>query len=175
MTNRNDLSSLRVLIVDDNRYMRDLMQDVLLAFKIRDICKADDVPKAFQELKYFAADIILTDWHMEPLDGVEFVQLVRNANDSPNPYVPIVMVTGFSEAERVWQARDAGVNEFLVKPLSAKSIYSRIISIIDRPRPFVRTKDFFGPDRRRQNLGPPPQVAERREDELEKLLELGRA
>ena len=148
--------------------MRDLMEDILFAFKIRDVCKAEDVAKAFQELKYFAADLILTDWHMEPLDGVEFIQLVRTAKDSPNPYVPIIMVTGSSEAERIWQARDAGANEFLVKPISAKSVYSRIISCIERPRSFIRTSGFFGPDRRRQDLGPPEKVGERRMDELMK-------
>ncbi len=102
---------------------------------------------------------------MEPLDGVDFVRLVRTANDTPNPYVPIIMLTGFTEMRRVTEARDAGINEFLAKPVSAKAIYQRLATIIDNPRPFVRSKTFFGPDRRRQNLGPPRGMAERRKDE----------
>jgi DNA-binding response OmpR family regulator len=89
---------------------------------------------------------------------------VRTAKDSPNPYVPIIMLSGFTEHRRITEARDAGINEFLAKPISAKSIYQRVATIIDNPRPFIRAKNFFGPDRRRQNLGPPRNVPERRQD-----------
>ena len=101
------------------------------------------------------ADVLIVDWHMQPLDGLDFVRLVRTASDSPNPYVPIIMLTGYTEYARVVEARDAGINEFLAKPISAKSLYLRFAAIIDNPRPFIRTKKYFGPDRRRQELGPP--------------------
>ena len=113
--------------------------------------------------------MIIADWHMEPLDGLDFVRLVRTAKDSPNPYVPIIMLTGHTEYQRVCEARDAGVNEFLAKPISAKALYMRFASIIDNPRPFIRTKTYFGPDRRRQNIGPPRGTAERRKEEREKI------
>ncbi len=99
---------------------------------------------------------------MKPLDGIDFVKLVRTARDSPNPYVPIIMLSGYTEYRRVVEARDAGVNEFLAKPISAKALYQRFAAIIDNPRPFIRTESYFGPDRRRQNMGPPRGSAERR-------------
>ena len=165
MTENYSFDKLSVLVVDDNKYMLQLMQIILHALRVKNICVAEDVAQALQELRYFHADIVITDWHMEPLDGLEFVQLVRTAKDSTNPYVPIIMVTGYTEVQRVMEARDAGVNEFLAKPVSAKAVYGRMVSIIEHPRPFFRTKHFFGPDRRRQDLGPPEGVSERRQDD----------
>ena len=161
------LDNVNVLVVDDNRHMSQLVSEILHALGVRDICEVGDAAKAFTELKHFSADLIIVDWSMEPLDGLDFVRLVRTAIDSPNPYVPIIMLTGFTEMRRVMEARDAGVNEFLAKPISAKALYKRVASIIDNPRPFVRSKTFFGPDRRRRNLGPPNGIPERRENEAD--------
>ena len=162
------LDNINVLILDDNRHMRSLVQSILHALGVKQIREASDAPEAFKELQHFHADVIIADWHMEPLDGLDFVRLVRTAKDSPNPYVPIIMLTGHTEYMRVCEARDAGVNEFLAKPISAKALYSRLTSIIDCPRPFIRTKTYFGPCRRRRNLGAPRGMKERRADELEK-------
>lgn len=65
------------------------------------------------------------------------------------------MLTGHAETERVPMSRDAGINHFLTKPASVKALSDRIVSLIDHPRPFIRTQRYFGPDRRRKNLGPP--------------------
>lgn len=75
--------------------------------------------------------------------------MLRGANDSANPYLPVIMITGHSERSRVIEARDAGVNEFVVKPLTARALLSRLDSVIMRPRPFIRCRTYFGPDRRR--------------------------
>ena len=162
------LDRLNVLVLDDNRNMRALIESILFALGVRKIHEAHDVKQAFRDLQYFHADIVITDWHMEPLNGLDFVRMVRSGEDSPNPYVPTIMLTGHTELHRVCEARDAGVNEFLAKPISAKALYSRLISIIDCPRPFIRTKTYFGPCRRSRNLGAPRGMQERRADELEK-------
>jgi len=86
---------------------------------------------------------------MELLDGLDFVRLVRTAKDSSNPYVPIIMLSGYTEYGRVIEASDAGMNEFLAKPISAKALYQRFAANIDNLRPFIRTKHYFRPDRRR--------------------------
>ena len=87
---------------------------------------------------------------MEPLDGLDFVRLVRTGGDSPNPYVSIIMLTGHTELNRVLEARDSGVHEFLAKPISAKKLYSRIKAIIEHERKFIKAGRYFGPDRRRR-------------------------
>jgi DNA-binding response OmpR family regulator len=121
--------------------------------------------EAFIRLEY---DIIITDLEMKPLTGIEFVDLVRTSRKSPNPYIPVIMVTAFTDRERVEKARDHGVTEFLAKPFTVESLLSRLAAIIEKPRAFVRTADYFGPDRRRRAStsynGP-----ERRKTEAEKI------
>jgi DNA-binding response OmpR family regulator len=94
--------------------------------------------------------VAFVDFQMAPVDGVEFTQLVRNASDSPNPFLPVIMLTGHADRARVEEARDAGVTEFIVKPVTARAVLDRLNNVINRPRSFVRTDDYFGPDRRRR-------------------------
>ena len=92
----------------------------------------------------------MTDLAMQPLDGIDFVRLLRNSPDSPNPMAPVIMITGHSTLRRVHEARDVGVNEFLSKPVTARGVLERI-SAGGRQSPAVRPRrDYFGPDRRRR-------------------------
>lgn len=159
-----NFSNVAVMIVDDNRHMRELLFSILRALGFRKITEQSDGEAAMREIDQFAPDIVITDWHMEPMDGMELVRRIRNSAEETTRYVPIIMLTGHSEAERVRAARDAGVHEFLAKPISAKSLLARIVRIVDHPRPFIRTDEYFGPDRRRQNLGPPEGIEERRQN-----------
>jgi DNA-binding response OmpR family regulator len=86
------------------------------------------------------------------MDGIALTRHIRTSENSPNPFMPIIMVTGHTERARVEEARDAGVTEFLAKPVTPKNLYSRIAEIVERPRAFVRTESYFGPDRRRKTL-----------------------
>ncbi|HYD31255.1 MAG TPA: response regulator, partial [Azospirillaceae bacterium] len=151
MTGYN-LERLNFLVVDDNKHMRALVKTILHALGAKSVLEAADGADAFKELRHFPADIIICDWNMSPLDGLDFVRLVRTGKDSPNPFAAIIMLTGHTEMHRVIEARDAGVHEFLAKPISAKGLYSRVRSIIERPRAFVRTPTYFGPDRRRRQM-----------------------
>ena len=145
-----NLEKLNFLVVDDNRHMRSLVRSVLHALGARNIKEATDGADAYARLGTYAADIIICNWQMSPMDGLEFVRLLRTDTDSPNPFVPVIMLTAHTEAKRVVEARDAGVTEFLAKPISANRLYSRISAIIKHPRPFVRAKSYVGPDRRRR-------------------------
>lgn len=159
---RYAFEKLSILIVDDSTFTREMVETVLRALGVRQVHQAADAAAGFVELRTHPIDIAFVDWVMDPLDGLDFTRLVRDAKDSPNPFLPIIMLTGHTELWRVEQARDVGVNEFLAKPFSAKSLYRRVVSIIDNPRPYIRTKTYFGPDRRRRDVGPPPGVPERR-------------
>ena len=153
---------LKVQVIDDQEYMRVVLASILRGFGIRHVEVYPDPVTAFDELETFDASLILTDWDMKPVDGLQFIHRIRTGKDSPNPYVPIVMVTSHSHVDKVMQARNAGANDFLVKPVSAKSVYLRIRSTMENPQPFVRSKAYFGPNRRRCELGPPKGVSERR-------------
>lgn len=142
---------LKVLVVDDNQHMRKLVVTILQAFGTVHISEAADGERAWTLLREAGPDVVLLDWQMNGMSGLEFVRLVRNSPQSPNPFLPIVMLTGHTHLDHVRQARDAGVNEFLAKPVSVKAIMTRLIAVIEHPRPFVRTKNYFGPCRRRRN------------------------
>jgi len=129
--------------------MRAITSAILQSAGIRKIREVADGSAALESLRERVIDLAIVDFNMFPLDGVEFTRLVRNSPDSANPYLPIIMMTGHSERSRVVEARDAGVTEFVVKPITAKAVFDRIQACIVRPRPFVKTEGYFGPDRRR--------------------------
>lgn len=147
-----DLSKLNVLVVDDYRPMRTILIRVLHALGINEIAEAEDGMGAFEQLEDFEADIIVLDNKMEPMNGIELTRKIRAGVEGIDPFIPIIMVSGYSEMDNIVEARDAGVSEFLAKPISAKLMFLRLRAVIENPRSFVRTQSFFGPDRRRRLL-----------------------
>jgi CheY-like chemotaxis protein len=144
--------NLKALIVEDNAHMRSLLRALLNAIGIKDIAEAIHGGTALEILRERKSDLVLTDLAMKPMDGLEFTRHVRNSEHSPNPFVPIIMITGHTEKHRVEAARDAGVTEFLAKPITAANLFARITEIVERPRAFVRCDSYFGPDRRRRTI-----------------------
>ncbi|HEY3951583.1 response regulator [Phenylobacterium sp.] len=154
---------LKILLVDDNHHMRVLLSEILKAIGVQKIYEASDGTAGLQMMKNHTIDIVMTDLSMQPLDGIDFVRLLRRSPDSPNQMCPVVMITGHSTMSRVAEARDAGVNEFLTKPLTARGVLERINQIVNHPRPYVKTEGYFGPDRRRRH-DPSFKGPDRRED-----------
>jgi CheY-like chemotaxis protein len=141
---------LKVLVVDDNAHMRKLVVTILQAFGISQIFESENGERAWTALRESNPDICIVDWLMEGMSGLELVQKIRTDPSSPNPFVPVIMLTGHTHMDLVRQARDAGINEFIAKPVSVKTMMQRLVSVIENPRPFVRTKSYFGPCRRRR-------------------------
>jgi two-component system chemotaxis response regulator CheY len=156
-----EFSRLRFLIIDDNAHMRRILRTLLYGFGVRDVFEAEDGATGLEAFTQYVPDIVITDWAMPVFDGLELTQMIRQPGANANPFVAVIMLTGHSEKHRVEAARDAGVTEFLAKPLSAKALYQRIINVIANPRPFIKTKTYFGPDRRR-NINPNYTGTERR-------------
>jgi two-component system, chemotaxis family, chemotaxis protein CheY len=150
---RIDFNRLRFLVIDDNAHMRRILRTLLHGFGTREVYEAEDGAAGLEAFTHYMPDIVLTDWAMPIFDGLELTQMIRQPGANANPYVPIIMLTGHSEKKRVIASRDAGVTEFLAKPISAKALYQRILNVVANPRPFIRTKTYFGPDRRR-NVNP---------------------
>lgn len=143
-------SNATILVVDDMKPMLNLTVSILKVFGFKNIYTAQNADEGFQKFCQFSPDLVITDWLMEPYDGIELTHKIRNDTRSPNRFVPIILMTGYSAKIRVMEARDKGVTEFLVKPFSAKDLYARIEQLIERPRKFIDSKVFFGPDRRRK-------------------------
>lgn len=147
-----DMSALTVLVADSNHYMLKIIRTMLRGFGINKIREAQDGAVALEELNTHLIDLVIVDYALTTLDGVELCELLRGAEDSPNRFVPIIMLSAYTEKWRIEAARDAGVTEFLRKPLCANDLYLRLLETIEKPRPFVRTARYFGPDRRRQTV-----------------------
>lgn len=139
-----DYSTLSVLLVEDSLYMRRITRMLLSGFGVRKIEEADDGAAALELFEQSLPDLVITDWIMPVFDGLELTRAIRNPESCSSPYTPIIMMTGYCERSRVTVARDAGVTEFLAKPISAKDLYLRINNCIVNPRQFVRTQTFLG-------------------------------
>lgn len=148
-TMRVAYDKLRFLVVDDNAFMRRILRTILYSFGTREVFDAEDGITAFEAFKDNSPDIMLVDWEMPNLDGIGLTKLLRDPIESANPFVPVIMISSHSERTRIATARDAGVTEFLAKPISPQDLYDRIHNVVAHPRKFIRTEKFFGPDRRR--------------------------
>lgn len=144
------LERLRVLVVDDNHHMINIIKTILRGFEVKEFFDAYNAADAFQLIRTIPFDLIITDFAMDPVDGCEFTKLIRTDEDSPNHFVPVIMLTAYAERSKVEQARDSGVTEFCAKPVTATELYKKVCAVINTPRPFVRTSVYFGPDRRRR-------------------------
>lgn len=150
-----DLSGLTVLVVDDHANTVRLISDVLRAAGVGEVHTASDGLRAREVLYHRQPDIIFADSKMPFMDGMEFTRSIRRAaviRDPrvPNPEVPIIMVTSERSAGHVHHARLAGVNEFVIKPFTPAALLSRIQLVLTRPRAFIISEVYVGPDRRRR-------------------------
>jgi two-component system chemotaxis response regulator CheY len=149
MTDQKDLAELfaatKVLVVDDEHYMRKVVRTLLISIGIRTVYEAPDGPTGLETIRSVSPDVVIVDWQMPGLDGASFVRMVRSPDTFPFPNVPIIMLTGHSERSRVIEAVQIGVNEFLLKPVSSKALYSRLVSVLTKPRPIVQSGTYYGP------------------------------
>jgi two-component system chemotaxis response regulator CheY len=124
------LADLTVLVVDDIPHMVMLLTGMLRTLGFKDFVSAATVAEAHRLLPIWNPHIVFVDWVMEPVDGLELVKLIRSGVDVPNPYVPIVMITGHADLNRVREAREAGADAFIVKPFSGKLLAKRINAVL---------------------------------------------
>lgn len=145
------LKSVSALILDDNAHMRGLVRVILASFGMRRIEEAADTNQAIAHVAGGDIDIAFVDFKLGGQDGLDFCKRIRLDPRSPNRCLPILMITAYSERKRVIDAINAGVDEFLVKPIRAVDVANRVNAIIERRRPFIEAKGYFGPDRRRRD------------------------
>lgn len=153
---------LSVLIIEPNLSMRAILRAIVHTIGVNTIREAADAQAGHKIFKEIPVDLIFTDWS-EEIDALAFLNYVRRGADSPNPKVPVIVVTGITDLKAVFKARDLGMTEFLAKPVSQKMVLSRMKSAVENPRPFVEAGKFFGPDRRRRRV--PFDGNDRREDD----------
>ena len=139
----------KVLVVDDEHYMRKVVRTLLMSSGVRTIYEAADGPAGLELIRSMAPDVVILDWEMPGLDGAGFLRMVRSPDTFPFPDIPIIMLTGHGERSRVIEAVQIAVNEFLLKPVSSKALQERLLSLLTKPRPLVKSGHYYGPAPRR--------------------------
>lgn len=140
-----NFKELKVLIVDDSRTARLIVKEVLDAISVHQVAMAEDGADAMARLRTFPADIVICDLHMAPLDGIEFTRLLRSAEDSPNPYLPVLMLTADATERQLKNAFGAGVNDFMSKPVEMAALRRKLHALFSSPLVFVRDGRYLKP------------------------------
>ena len=148
----NYLKHVSSLIVDDQNSIRMLIRRILKDIGCRRIKEASVVDDAWTDIVISQPHIITVDWEMQSSNELEFTRKIRRHPKSPNPLVPTMMMTGYTELDRVIETRDSGISEYTIKPISVKNLIVSIHSVIENPRELIKTKSYFGLDRRRSSL-----------------------
>lgn len=143
------LRSLGIVIVDDNQYMRRIVRNLLVGIGVKQVYEAADGMAGLEAIRAVAPDLVILDWELPLLNGPELVRIVRSPGVFPAPDVPIIMLSAYGERWRVVEAARLGVNEYLRKPVSAKALLDRMVSILVKPRPAVQVGDYYGPQPRK--------------------------
>jgi two-component system, chemotaxis family, chemotaxis protein CheY len=130
-------SSVRVLIAEDNQYLRKLIRNLLINVGIKRIDEVNDGLAGFEVIKSLEPDIAILDWELPLLNGAELVRIVRTPGMLQRPAVPIIMFGASAERWRIAEAKRLGVNSYLAMPISAKTLLDRIVSIMAKSRPKV--------------------------------------
>ena len=148
------IENLVVLVADSNPYMRRLTRMMLTNLGARAIYEAPDGVAALDAIRTVSPDVMIMNWEMPVLDGPEVMRIVRSPDSFPRPNLPIIMLTDLGLRSRVHAAIQLGVHEFLVKPVSPKTLQQRLLGIVMAPRPMVRAGKYYIPmPRRRSDLG----------------------
>lgn len=147
-----EFSRLQTLVIEDDRMSREIVVSILEGVGIQHIEWASDGLDAFNKLRGFEPDLIISDVLMEPMDGIAFTRRLRTQRDSLGARVPVILLTAHTDRDTVLEARDAGVNAFVAKPVSIDEMRRKIIIVMNDPRQFIRSEDYVGPDRRRRDL-----------------------
>jgi len=146
---RLEFDRLGILVAEDNAYMRAALVAMLEAFGVQTIHQAADGESALQLFRDERPDIVLLDWEMPELDGIAVTRRIRDRSTSPDPFTPVLMISAHAEKGRILAARDAGISDFLAKPVRPRQLYDKLLGLAVDQRPFLSRGDYFGPDRRK--------------------------
>lgn len=152
------LDLLSVLVVEDSGFIRTVLTATLRAIGVGVVHAVNSGADAIRWLDQRRAalppgappvDLVISDLVMPEVDGLMLLRWLRYSPQSPDKFLPILMLSGAADRQYVEQARDLGATDFIAKPFSAQTIANRLLFAVARPRRFVLAKGYFGPDRRR--------------------------
>jgi DNA-binding response OmpR family regulator len=163
-TSKDMLAAIKILIVDDHQHMRKVLRTMLTGLGVKTIHEAADGESGLHAIMTFKPDLVLLDWDMPVVDGLEFVRTVRKPDRFPFPDLPIILLTGHGERWRVIEAARYGVHEYLLKPVSTQALLERITAVLEKPRQMMKLEQYYVPAPRgvvmldAEDQVPPPAV-----------------
>ncbi|MCK6418464.1 MAG: response regulator [Alphaproteobacteria bacterium] len=121
--------NMNILIVDDYNTMLRIIKNLLKQLGFNNVDEATDGAMALEKIKAKSYGLVISDWNMEPMTGLELLKQVRSSNDNFKN-VPFIMVTAESKTENVVAAKQAGVNNYIVKPFNAETLKSKMVTVL---------------------------------------------
>lgn len=143
------IQALKVLVIDDEQYMRKVTRTILTAIGVKTVLEAPDGMTGLEIARTQLPHLIIVDWEMPLIDGAQLVRMIRTPGEFPVPDVPIIMLSAHSDQWRVVESARIGANEFVRKPVSIKTMEDRLLAVVNRPRPTVKLEGYYGPMPRR--------------------------
>ena len=164
---RLNLQAVSVLLVDRNHYSRALISQALRGFGVKYITPCESAAAAQEYLTQSGADLCLIDAELPDMSGADLVRAIRRLPTAPLRFVPILMVSGYTQFRTLNASRDAGANLILQKPISPQALFDRILWLSRTRRAYIETTDYIGPDRRFRDIAPPDNAHKRATDKTE--------
>lgn len=121
--------NMKILVIDDFKTMRRIVTNLLFQLGFKNLDEAVDGESALAKIAETQYQLIISDWNMEPMSGFELLQRIR-ASDGPIKTVPFIMVTAESKPENIIKAKQAGVNNYIVKPFNAETLKTKMAAVI---------------------------------------------
>lgn len=140
------LDQMKTLVIDDNKPICFLLKSLLNDLGVKDVITAHSGQTGWTAYLQTQPDLIFADWRMKEMDGLTFTRKVRRDLLSYQPHTPIIMMTSYKTKEKVMKARDSGINEFIAKPFTVERLAKTITRVIEKPRDFIVSRDYMGPD-----------------------------
>ena len=165
MTTPNiNLRDLVILVADQSSYMTMLIHSMLRGFGSNRVLEVRNSLSVFHALIGQKVDILICDSRLPPHGGLALTNTIRGKTDNEHRTIPILIMASDSRELTIKQARDAGANMVIAKPISPANLYDRLSWVAFNPRKFVDTASYFGPDRRYKIEGFPKGIGRRKGD-----------
>ena len=151
---RLNLRNVTTLLVDSDHFTRGLVAQMFRGFGMDSPIVCENGLQAKHHLKHHYADLIVVEGALPDMTSADFVRWIRRQEKSPFRFVPVIVMSGYTQLRLVATARDGGANLVVKKPFSPAALFDRINWLSRNDRPFIETADFTGPDRRFRDLPP---------------------
>lgn len=146
-----NLRKITILIIDPNEFARTFIRSICRNLHFGNILTTGNTTEAFDLLKTNPVQLIVCDWALAPLSSIDFVKQLR-ASQLPSCAVPVIILTSSGSPEAIIAARDAGVDDYLTRPIVMRRLLNSFVSVLCMPRVFVKSKNYIGPCRRRRRM-----------------------